>query len=209
MKENNPSQTVTDNPATVRKIVDIPLDGFERAASFISFHHLNDDHEHVAIGLGDWKDVDVPMVRLHSECLTGDVFASQKCDCGPQLEEAKQRIYQHGGILLYLRQEGRGIGLYNKLDAYELQAEGHDTYEANHHLGFDKDLRDYTVAAQMLKALNINEIILLSNNSDKQGQLEKLGIKVRERRSTAVHCNIHNQPYLSAKATHAGHDIVL
>lgn len=209
MKDETPSQAVTDAAATVRKIVEIPLDGFKKPASFISFHHLSDEHEHVAIGLGDWRDVDIPMVRLHSECLTGDVFASQKCDCGPQLDEAKQRIYQHGGILLYLRQEGRGIGLYNKLDAYELQNEGHDTYDANHHLGFDKDLRDYTVAAQMLQALNIHKVILLSNNSDKQAQLEKHGINVVERRNTAVHCNIHNQPYLSAKAARAGHDIVL
>ncbi len=209
MKDENPSQAANDVRATVRNIVEIPLDGFERPASFISYHHLSDEREHVAIGLGDWQNVKIPLVRLHSECLTGDVFASQKCDCGPQLDEAKQRIYQHGGILLYLRQEGRGIGLYNKLDAYELQAAGQNTYEANSHLGFGNDLRDYTAAAQMLKALNINEIILLSNNSDKQRQLEKHGIKVVDRRNTAVHCNIHNQPYLSAKAAVAGHDIVL
>lgn len=209
MKDKTPSDTVTESQCTVRKIVEIPLDGFEQPASFISFHNLNDDREHVAIGLGDWQNVPVPLVRLHSECLTGDVFASQKCDCGPQLDEAKQRIYQHGGILLYLRQEGRGIGLYNKLDAYQLQAEGHNTYEANNHLGFGDDLRDYTVAAQMLKALDRNEVILLSNNSEKQIQLEKHGISVLDRRNTAVHCNVHNQPYLSAKAAVAGHDIIL
>ena len=208
MKDEKPSPA-TDAQCTVRNIVEIPLDGLERPASFISFHHLVDDREHVAIGLGDWQNTKTPLVRLHSECLTGDIFASQKCDCGPQLDEAKQRIYQHGGFLLYLRQEGRGIGLYNKLDAYQLQAQGHNTYEANHHLGFEQDLRDYTVAAQMLKALKAENIFLLSNNSDKQQQLEKHGIKVLERRNTSVHCNVHNHPYLSAKAAVAGHDILL
>ena len=213
MKDDSLSQSTDSESSTlscrVRNIVSIPLDGFEKPASFISFHDLNDDREHVAIGLGDWKNVDVPLVRLHSECLTGDVFGSQKCDCGPQLNEAMMRIYQHGGLVLYLRQEGRGIGLYNKLDAYELQAEGQNTYEANNHLGFGKDLRDYTVAAQMLKALEIDELYLLSNNTDKQQQLISHGIKVLDRRNTGVHSNEHNRPYLSAKAAVAGHDIVL
>lgn len=210
MSDEKPSQSPSDpQPCTVRNIVEIPLDGIEKPASFISFHGVSDDREHLAIGLGDWQNVKVPLVRMHSECLTGDVFASQKCDCGPQLAEAMQRIYQHGGVLLYLRQEGRGIGLYNKLDAYQLQAQGHNTYEANNHLGFGKDLRDYTAAAQMLKALNIEQLYLLSNNSDKQTQLENNGIKVLDRRSTAVHCNVHNKPYLSAKADVAGHDIIL
>lgn len=193
----------------VRKVVEIPLDGFERPASFISFHHMVDNREHIAIGLGDWKSVDAPLVRIHSECLTGDVFGSQKCDCGPQLTEAMKRIYQHGGLILYLRQEGRGIGLYNKLDAYQLQAEGKNTYEANVHLGFGEDMRDYTAAAQMLKALEISTLYLLSNNSDKQLQLEKHGITVLDRRNTAVHANVHNKPYLSAKADVKGHDILL
>lgn len=198
-----------ENQCSVRKIVDIPLDGFERPAQFISFHQMVDDREHIAIGLGDWQKTKTPLVRMHSECLTGDVFGSQKCDCGPQLNEAMMRIYQHGGLILYLRQEGRGIGLYNKLDAYQLQAEGKNTYEANAHLGFGEDMRDYTAAAQMLKALDINELYLLSNNKDKQRQLENNGIVVLDRRNTGVHRNDHNKQYLSAKVDVKGHDILL
>jgi GTP cyclohydrolase II len=215
MKDDKPCEEARDpqqrepKPCTVRNIVQIPLDGFEKPASFISFHDVSDNREHLAIGLGDWQNVEIPLVRLHSECLTGDVFASQKCDCGPQLDEAMQRIYQHGGLMLYLRQEGRGIGLYNKLDAYQLQAEGQNTYEANNHLGFGEDLRNYTAAAQMLKALKTERLYLLSNNADKQQQLEENGITVLERRNTSVHCNVHNKPYLSAKADLAGHDIIL
>lgn len=205
MKADKSSQT--QQTCSVRNIVEIPLDGFELPASFISFHDIADDREHLAIGLGDWKNVEIPLVRMHSECLTGDVFASQKCDCGPQLDEAMKRIYKHGGFLLYLRQEGRGIGLYNKLDAYQLQAQGKNTYEANNHLGFGEDLRDYGVAAQMLDALEIPQLYLLSNNSDKQIQLEANGIKVLKRLNTAVHCNVHNKPYLTAKADVKGHDI--
>jgi GTP cyclohydrolase II len=210
MKDDKPCEEARDPmQCTVRNIVQIPLEGFEKPASFITFHDISDNREHLAIGLGDWKNVEIPLVRLHSECLTGDVFASQKCDCGPQLDEAMKRIYQHGGLMLYLRQEGRGIGLYNKLDAYQLQAQGHNTYEANNHLGFGEDLRDYTAAAQMLKALKTEQLYLLSNNADKQRQLEENGITVLERRNTRVHCNVHNKPYLSAKADVAGHDIIL
>ena len=128
-----------------------------------------------------FREPGTPLVRLHSECLTGDVFGSERCDCGPQLREGVEAVAATGGFLLYLRQEGRGIGLYAKLDAYALQDTGMDTYEANLALGHGEDERDYTAAAQMLSALGANSIRLLSNNPDKAAQLTAHGISVSER----------------------------
>jgi GTP cyclohydrolase II len=195
-------------PATVRGQVPLPMrleDGSLTEATALSFDGLYDGREHVAIALGDRADGfapadDVPLVRLHSECLTGDVLGSQRCDCGPQLREAVERISESGGYLLYLRQEGRGIGLYNKLDAYALQDSGLDTYEANTALGFGKDERDYTVAAQMLLALGIDDIDLLTNNPDKGAQLEAAGIRVNRQVPTRLHLSPGNGRYLAAKA---------
>jgi GTP cyclohydrolase II len=144
-------------------------------------------------------------VRPHSECLTGDVFGSTRCDCGPQLREAAERISAAGGFLLYLRQEGRGIGLYAKLDAYALQDTGLDTYEANLALGHGEDERDYTVAAQMLGVLGASRIQLLSNNPDKASQLSELGISVTSQVRTGVHLSAANQRYLAAKRDHTHH----
>jgi GTP cyclohydrolase II len=148
-------------------------------------------------------------VRPHSECLTGDVFGSQRCDCGPQLREAVERIGAGGGYLLYLRQEGRGIGLYAKLDAYALQDDGLDTYEANLALGRGEDERDYGAAAQMLAALGVGPIRLLSNNPDKARQLAALGVPVVERVPTAAHVSEANVRYLRAKVEHTGHTLAL
>ena len=168
--------------ATIRTQVSVPLrfpDGYATTADVFTFRGLADDREHIAFGLGDWRGTlardEAPLVRPHSECLTGDVFGSERCDCGPQLREAVERISNAGGLLLYLRQEGRGIGLYAKLDAYALQDTGMDTYEANLALGHGEDERDYTVAAQMLRALGVPRIALLSNNPDKEEQLDLAG----------------------------------
>ncbi|WUH93139.1 GTP cyclohydrolase II [Streptomyces sp. NBC_00433] len=198
--------------AGVRTKVRVPLrfaDGREATVDVFTFTGLADGKEHLALGIGDYENVAVPLVRPHSECLTGDVFGSQRCDCGPQLREALERIGEHGGYLLYLRQEGRGIGLYAKLDAYALQDEGLDTYEANLALGRGEDERDYTAAAQMLNALGVGEIRLLSNNPDKARQLARLGTRVAERVPTGVHVSDANVRYLRAKIEHTGHTLAL
>lgn len=195
--------------ARIRQRINLPLLHGQLSGDVFSFEGLVDEGEHIAVGLGPWQAVELPLIRLHSECLTGDVFGSQKCDCGHQLAEGMNRIVSEGGFLLYLRQEGRGIGLYNKLDAYALQAGGKDTFEANRVLGFADDLRDYRVAAQMLRALGRERIRLLSNNPEKENQLRQYGVDVVMRLPTEVHENSHNTAYLRAKATHAGHDIRL
>jgi GTP cyclohydrolase II len=207
-------------PATVRRQVTVPLrfaDGYATTAKVLTFTGLVDGQEHLALGLGDWQRAvrraaaggPAPLVRPHSECLTGDVFGSQRCDCGPQLREAVERITDAGGLLLYLRQEGRGIGLYAKLDAYALQEAGMDTYEANVALGRGEDERDYAAAAQMLFALGVDRIRLLSNNPDKSDQLEQYGVEISEQVKTGVHVSPSNVRYLSTKATHTAHTLAL
>jgi GTP cyclohydrolase II len=196
--------------AAIRRRIRIPLrlaDDFATTATVVSFTGLTDTQQHVAIELGQPAAAPVPLVRLHSECLTGDVFGSQRCDCGPQLREAVERIADHGGYLLYLRQEGRGIGLYDKLDAYELQDRGLDTYDANVALGHRADERDYTSAAQMLHALGASRIALLSNNPDKGAQLAGLGITITRQVPTALHLNGTNAAYLATKARRGGHNL--
>ncbi|QLQ36288.1 GTP cyclohydrolase II [Micromonospora robiginosa] len=198
--------------ATVRTRVSVPLrfpDGYGTTALVHTFHGLVDGREHLAFGLGEHGRADPPLVRPHSECLTGDVFGSQRCDCGPQLREAVERIAEAGGYLLYLRQEGRGIGLYAKLDAYALQDGGLDTYEANLALGRGADERDYTVAAQMLAALGVDRVALLSNNPDKAAQLDRLGVTVADRVVTGVHLSPANADYLAAKVSRADHALDL
>jgi GTP cyclohydrolase II len=192
--------------ARTRTEVLVPLrfaDGFETTARMITFTGLVDGREHLALALG--RTDGVPLVRPHSECLTGDVFGSQRCDCGAQLREAVERIAEAGGYLLYLRQEGRGIGLYDKIDAYALQDRGLDTYEANEALGHDADERDYTVAAQMLRALGATEVELLSNNPDKIAQLTALGVTVHAQVPTGVHLSPTNADYLVTKARRGDH----
>jgi GTP cyclohydrolase II len=203
--------------ATIRTQVPVPLrfsDGYATLARVFSFDGLADGQEHVAFGLGDravpvasTENLREPLVRPHSECLTGDVFGSQRCDCGAQLREAVERIADSGGFLLYLRQEGRGIGLYPKLETYALQDAGLDTYEANLALGHREDERSYLVAAQMLRALGASRVALLSNNPDKARQLGRFGVTVTARVPTGVHLSAANARYLATKARRGGHTL--
>jgi GTP cyclohydrolase II len=201
--------------ATIRTQVSVPLrfaDGYATTARVFSFDGLVDGQEHLAFGLGDRAagvtsadSEAVPLVRPHSECLTGDVFGSQRCDCGAQLREAVERIADSGGYLLYLRQEGRGIGLYAKLEAYALQDGGLDTYEANLALGHGEDERSYRVAAQMLRTLGVTQVALLSNNPDKARQLRRFGVRVTAHVPTGVHLSATNARYLATKARRGAH----
>ena len=199
-------------PASVRTSVRIPLrfsDGFHVEAQVFTFDGLADGQEHLALGLGDYRHTRTPLVRLHSECLTGDVFGSARCDCGPQLRDAAEQVSLAGGYMLYLRQEGRGIGLYNKLDAYALQDQGLNTYEANEALGLPSDGRDYTAAAQMLTTLGARRIELLSNNPDKAKQLAAHGIEIQRKVPTGVFVTPTNLRYLQTKVNVTGHQILL
>jgi len=182
----------------------LPLDGMP-PSQIVAFRASDDGQEHVALIVGAFGG-GPPLVRLHSECLTGDVFGSLKCDCGPQLKQALRIIGDEGGgVLLYLRQEGRGIGLSNKIRAYALQDRGLDTVDANQRLGFADDERDYGHAAAMLKALGIEAVRLLTNNPKKVAGLEAAGIRVAERVAHHMPANPHNADYLATKRGKSGH----
>ncbi len=182
----------------------LPLEDLPHT-QIVAFRAADDGQEHVGLLIGAFGGRS-PLVRLHSECLTGDVFGSLKCDCGPQLKEALKIIGQSGGgVLLYLRQEGRGIGLSNKLRAYALQDRGLDTVDANRRLGFADDERDYAHAAAMLRALGVNEVRLLTNNPNKVAGLEAAGIKVVEHVGHHMPANPHNADYLATKRKKSGH----
>ena len=202
---------VSVDMAEVRARVDFKVGAQSNIdAEILSFQGLKTDKEHVAIIFKRSDQTqEMPLVRMHSECLTGDVFHSSRCDCGEQLEETINRMGESGGVILYLRQEGRGIGLYNKIDAYRLQSQGMNTYEANNHLGFDDDLRDFTEAAQMLEALGIKKIRLVTNNPKKIRELSEYGIEISEVVNTSAHIKDGNESYLKAKASHGKHNLKL
>ncbi len=170
------------------------------------FEDPDTGQEHVALVLGSVSNSDSVLCRVHSECLTGDCLFSMRCDCGAQLQTAMQRVSAEGsGVILYLRQEGRGIGLINKIRAYALQDQGADTVEANERLGFDADLRDYTVCKNMFAHLQIKRIRLMTNNPVKVTALTKLGIEITERVPIETGHNDHNARYLATKAGKLGH----
>ena len=172
------------------------------------FNEPETGFDHVAISLWSMEGPDPVLLRVHSECLTGDVFASKRCDCGPQLHAALEAIVDKGwGVLLYLRQEGRGIGLHAKIQAYHLQDEGADTLDANLMLGLPADARNYSIAADMLNSLGVKEVNLLTNNPKKVDQLKEYGIDVVTRTPLIVGVSDTNRDYLATKAGRMGHHI--
>ena len=174
------------------------------------FHESETGLDHVALSMGDMAGPDPVLMRVHSECLTGDAFGSIRCDCGPQLDAAMRQISEKGwGGILYLRQEGRGIGLHAKIQAYHLQDKGADTLDANLMLGLPADARNYRIASTMLSALGVKDVCLLSNNPDKAKQLKEYGINVAEIVPLVVGVVTENRDYLKTKADRMGHKIDL
>lgn len=175
-----------------------------------AFKDQSNDQDHLVLTKGTWTEDEAVLVRVHSSCLTGDIFGSCRCDCGPQLQKAMSLIEQEGkGAIVYMNQEGRGIGLLNKLKAYKLQEEGLDTYEANEKLGFKPDERDYGIGAQMLRAIGIRKMKLMSNNPKKRTGLIGYGLEITENISLEITSNVHNEYYLKTKRDKMGHTIKL
>ena len=194
--------------ASVRNAVDIPMSGGV-TGRFITFTGLARGAEHFAIQFGAIDRQHPVLVRMHSECITGDLFGSLRCDCGAQLSRSVEMLQEHGGILLYLRQEGRGIGLVAKLDAYTLQDQGMDTFAANRALSLPEDARDYGCGADMLHAMGIQRVRLITNNPDKLEQLAGHGIEIVDRVSSGTHLTRFNADYLRAKVDVSGHRLML
>ena len=175
---------------------------------FIPFRQTSNGIEHAALVKGTWTKDEPVLVRLHSSCFTGDIFGSMRCDCGPQLQKAMAMVEAEGkGVVIYLSQEGRGIGLLNKIKAYELQDQGMDTVQANLKLGFGEDERDYGVGASIMRELGLGKVRLISNNPVKRAGLEGYGIKIVETIPLVIESNPHNRFYLETKANKMGHDL--
>jgi 3,4-dihydroxy 2-butanone 4-phosphate synthase/GTP cyclohydrolase II len=175
----------------------------------IAYKQTNTDEIHMALIKGEWEEDEPVLVRVHSSCVTGDIFGSCRCDCGPQLQKSMEMVEQEGkGVVLYMNQEGRGIGLINKLKAYKLQEQGMDTIQANLALGFPMDSRDYGVGAQILRDLGISKIRLITNNPTKRVGLLGYGLEIVDQLPIEINANIHNQKYLETKRDQMGHSIL-
>jgi 3,4-dihydroxy 2-butanone 4-phosphate synthase/GTP cyclohydrolase II len=176
--------------------------------NLIAYRQTTNDQEHIALVKGTWKPGEAVMVRMHSSCVTGDIFGSLRCDCGTQLQKAMEAIEKEGkGVIVYINQEGRGIGLLNKLHAYKLQEEGRDTVEANIELGFKADERDYGVGAQILRDLGVSKLRLMTNNPKKRAGLTGYNLEIVENIPLEVESNPHNHFYLQTKRDKMGHTL--
>jgi 3,4-dihydroxy 2-butanone 4-phosphate synthase/GTP cyclohydrolase II len=192
----------------VEKEVSIKLPTEFGDFDMIAYTDKNSGEEHLALIKGTWKEDEPVLVRVHSSCITGDIFGSCRCDCGPQLHAAMERIEKEGkGVLVYMNQEGRGIGMMNKLKAYKLQEEGYDTVEANIKLGFKEDQRDYGIGAQILRDLGVRKMRLMSNNPQKRTGLIGYGLEIVENVELEIQSNKHNQFYLETKRDKMGHSL--
>ena len=198
------------NETLIQKEVEVKLPTEDGDFRLIDYVQTTTGQEHLALVKGVWEKEEPILVRVHSSCMTGDIFGSCRCDCGPQLQEAMRMIEKEGkGIIVYMNQEGRGIGLKNKLKAYELQEQGYDTVEANLKLGFNMDLRDYGIGAQILRDLGVTKMKLMSNNPKKRTGLIGYGLEIVENISLEIESNQHNELYLKTKKDKMGHSLKL
>ena len=196
------------NESLIERVVDVKMPTTSGDFQLFAFKEINTDQEHLALVKGTWEKDEAVLVRVHSSCLTGDIFGSCRCDCGPQLHKAMEMIEAEGkGVIIYMNQEGRGIGLMNKLKAYKLQEEGYDTLEANIKLGFKGDERDYGIGAQMIRNLGVTKMRLMSNNPTKRTGLTGYGLEIVENVSLEIQSNIHNELYLQTKRDKMGHNL--
>jgi 3,4-dihydroxy 2-butanone 4-phosphate synthase/GTP cyclohydrolase II len=197
------------NESLIKREVEVDMPTVYGNFKVRAYTQLGLPEPHLAIIKGEWKEGDPVLVRVHSSCLTGDILGSLRCDCGEQLHKALELIEKEGsGVVLYMQQEGRGIGLLNKLKAYNLQEQGMDTYQANLSLGFPMDARDYGVGAQILRDLGISKMKLMSNNPTKRVGLIGYGLEIVENVSIEVEPNACNEKYLTTKRDKAGHEIL-
>jgi 3,4-dihydroxy 2-butanone 4-phosphate synthase/GTP cyclohydrolase II len=198
------------NESLIERTVDVKMPTDLGEFQLHAFKDTSNNQDHLALVKGEWKEDEPVLVRVHSSCLTGDIFGSCRCDCGPQLNTAMQMIEKEGkGVIVYMNQEGRGIGLVNKLKAYKLQEEGFDTFDANLKLGFKPDQRDYGIGAQILRALNVSKMRLMSNNPKKRTGLIGYGLEIVENVALEIESNEHNEGYLKTKRDKMGHQLKL
>ncbi|MEN8810266.1 MAG: bifunctional 3,4-dihydroxy-2-butanone-4-phosphate synthase/GTP cyclohydrolase II [Flavobacteriales bacterium] len=196
------------NESLVEKQIEIKLPTEYGDFNLVHFSQTTDGKEHLALVKGEWEKDEPVLVRVHSSCMTGDIFGSCRCDCGPQLQTAMKMVEEAGkGVIIYMNQEGRGIGLLNKLKAYKLQEEGYDTLEANIKLGFKGDQRDYGIGAQILRDLGVTKMKLMSNNPQKRTGLIGYGLEIVENVALEIEANIHNKGYLETKRDKMGHTL--